>query len=434
MSAALSLLPVAMASTNNRKNLFVRDAALPADDASTYINRRTDWAEARAAWLSQIEAEQLQDFRVDDITVLTIDPRDGALCRGGGGLAFTPRAIQQLVSLIRADKPYDKFTAYTKGSCPAGATAQCLRWEDPATRAAHFADVMSKTQHVKAGGKGQRRGKGEVQLRKFRDPSSGLPALRAVVSDIHALTHTDDKAVVAVLDSLKRPVAKAFITRRCDETYASFVLDSKENDSVSLGFTLRNSETGGVSLQFGGSLLINTLDTVVMMPSGRQYEKSITVANANARTKRRHTLPRFSSVTGDRLSETARAAIAHSRIDADIQTALNGSIELAEAWDVACEDIHPLALAAAEQTDDKFIAQVLGDLLKERGFAELSDDVVKVIVNDQRLTKLPKGSAAHMAAAFAVLAADGTRDIDSAQTLMQHAGAFILAGWKATVG
>lgn len=429
MTAVPALL-AAMTSTKLTRNPFARDAALPVEGPATYSNIRLPWAEAKAAWLAQIAAEQLVDVKLPDVKALFLDARDGALMRDpkGGGLGYTPWAWRQLVSLLRAHKAYEPSVGYAKGGCPAAAMAEALRWLEPVARTAGFGDVVNHTQHLAQ----KRKGGGEIQLRTFVERSTGIRSLRAVVSGIHALTHTDDKAVAETyLENLARNIKSAFITRTWDETFGTFVLETDDSESTSLALSMRNSETGGVSLQFAGSLLIHTLDCIVTTPSGTQYAKSVTIANENARTRRRHTLPRFNSATGTRLTESARANIAAGRVGGDLKTALNASVQLAEAWETALEDVNPLAKEACESGDDKMVATVLTDLLLDRGFAETSLEVVKVITDDKRLKALPQGSAAHIAAAFAALASDGTRTVQDAQVLQGHAGAFILAGWKA---
>lgn len=250
-------------------------------------------------------------------------------------------------------------------------------------------------------------------MRTFLAPAPGggrVPAMRAVVSGRHSLSHFDDAACLNVIANLEEKPVQARITRAWNATHGTFTLDSGDSD-VGLAFYLRNSETGCASLSFEGALHLKVLDTTVIMPSGVSYERIVHLASEAARSKRRHTLPRYSGSSGQKLPEAARARIAQARIAEDIDTAMTGARVLADRWAAAKGEIAPMLapLCRASVADDHAVT-VLTDLLLEVGLARIVEveglvkKLAKVIADDARLRSLPHGSAAHLCAALTLCA------------------------------
>lgn len=371
---------------------YAFDGALSNEPGSTYVPAMP-FAFAMSTWQAQITAEHLRDIPIPSLHALSVDWRDGALCRGAGGMAYTPHAWSQLVSLMKAV------------GAPAG-TANVLRWLAPLSRHHAWADVVRTS----------RRPKGEEGImRTFLAPAPDggrVPAMRAVVSGRHSLTHFDDAACLKVIEELEEKPVRARITRAWNETHATFDLDSGDTD-VAMSFYLRNSETGCASLSFAAALHLKVLDSTVIMPDGAKYERIVHLAAERAASRRRHTLPRYSSGSGQKLTETQRAGVARSRIGTDIETALAGSRVLAERWEAAKAEVRPSLIPLAKATTaDDFAVQVLRDACLEQGLAFAEDEALtrklaKVIAEDNRLRSLPHGSAAHLCAALTLCAQGG---------------------------
>lgn len=402
---------------------FARDAALSSRGTASYTGEQQPWEETRAAWLAAIASEQLRDFPVPSLHELAIDSRDGALTRGGGGLAYTPHGWSQLVSLMRAGAP--------------SGLAAVMRWQDPMTRHHGWRHVVKESKRPKTE---------EGIMRTFIDAGSGLRAVRAVVSGRHSLEAFDDTNVLAVLDSMDaasradneapaRRLNKAHVSRGWDATHAHFSMAAVQG--ASLGFTMTNSETGCASLSFYGHLHLSTLDVQVMMPNAVPQEVAVQIAAISGASRRRHTLPRYDSRTGDELSPAARTAIAADRIEESVEKAIAASTVLADKWLTAHMDINPTAIELARLVaeGDDTAKKVLSDLLIEHGVGlgsdtEATEAIISIMADDRRLAKLPAGSAAYMAAALAVYARNGKRTWDEARELMQLAGKFIVEGWS----
>jgi len=422
---------------------FKVDAALPRDVSVKYTNTVRPWAEVRAAWAGAIAAEKHEDKTVVSPYDLSVDPRDGALCRGGGGLAYTPHAWGQLYSLMGC--PYPKNTAAAD------------RWHSPRARALNWEDIKARgtrPREDKISPEDKAAGKFECIMRTFIDPRSGLRAARAIVSGRHSLEAFDDVNVIAVLEEMDalsrennddpaRRIKNASVTRRTDHTWASFEMAAVEG--ASLGFGMTNSETNSASLSFYGHVRISVIDSVLRFPATVPQDVAVQVAMRAGLSRRRHTLPRFDSRTGDRLSQEARTAIAASRIDDDIEKALAEAAILADRWLLAKLDISAEAaalcgaIAAAKEAGDdvalKECTAVLGDILKSVGINVLDKDMtpqlIEMLADPSRLRELPVGSAAHMAGALAVLARSGDYTFDDAGKLQALAGQLVVNGWKA---
>lgn len=396
-----------------RPNSYPIDAALATRGPSTYTTRRVSFDEAVQVWERQIAEEQLQDHQIPSLHDLGVDPRDGAITRGAGGLCYTPHAWRQLIQLFRVGQ----------SGIPSEVIAADV-WHTPFTRHFAFGDVKRASQRPRDE---------EAVLRTFRVTQDGRQyrALRAVVSGRHSLTHTDDLAVIRVLGSLDEQPTEGRVVRAWDKTVGSFLLDAGDED-VRFGFAFANSETGCGSLQFNGSIVLRALDVEIVRPDGRTLESAVTIASESATTRRRHTLPR--KVGKAELTEAQRGDVAASRIAMDIKTALTGARALRDAWQRAKNMIEAQLVPLAKMTEvDDAAVEVLEDALLELGavpeeaqrnraaLRSFARGVATVMANDARLRALPHGSRAHLAATLAVLAGQ-QRTWDAARSVQQLAG------------
>lgn len=406
-SAAVESMEAVM---SGRRGTFDRDAALEHQAAPTYTTRRDSFAEVIRAWEAQIASEQLRDVEIASLHDLSVDPRDGALVRGGGGLCYTPHAWRQLVQLFR-------IGAATP--VPSEVIAADM-WHAPLTRHFAFADVKRASLRSRDKGATLRTFTATVNGRSYR-------TLRAVVSERHSLQHTDDLAVARVLEALDEQPVEGRVTRAWNKTYGSFVLAANDPD-VQLGFAFANSETGCSSLQFSGSITLRALDVEIVRPDAVAYAADVAIASEGATTRRNHTLP------SKGLTEDQRAGVAARRIASDIQKALAGSRALLASWERAKTMIEPQLVPLAKMTEvDDLAVEVLSDALQELGAvpeaAQRSKDALRtfarslatVMADDARLRKLPHGSRAHLAATLAVLASKA-KTWDTAREAQQLAG------------
>lgn len=396
------------------------DAALPAQGSAAYT-ASLPFMTALAQWRTLITDQRLFDENVSTLHNMSVDPRDGALCRGKGGAGYTPHAWSQLVSLMRAS------------GAPTG-LGNVTRWLAPLTRHHAWTDITRTSLRPRA-----EEGVMRMMWVRPNGPTSlAIPVMRAVVSGRHSLTHFDDLAVLLTVGNLEEKPQRARISRGWDETHATFDLDSGQSD-VGLSFYMRNSETGCAALSFSAALRIAALDAAVVMPSGEKYERVVRLAASNeASTRRRHTLPRKAGE--GRVSEENRSRIAKERIGVDITTALAGARVLAARWEVAKGEVFGglVPLCKATEADD-YAVRVLTDAMLEAGLADVVEveglvkRLAKVIADDARLRKLPHGSAAHFAAALAVVADDGTstgaRSWDDVVATQKLSGQVLMNGW-----
>ena len=351
-------------SAAERKRLAI-DAALESQGPATYARYSEPVSEAVAAWRAHIEAERLVDIPVDTLHNFTVDIGDGALCRGGGGLAYTPHAWAQLIGLYRAkDIPNN--------------AANVTRWLSPTARSFAFADIVTKA---------KRKATEKAVLRTFIDRSTGVRALRAVVSARHSLAEFDDSALASVLADVAEHGSTLRVSRSWDMTQGLLDL-SKDGDGAELGLYFENSETGCASLAMRGSVRITVLDAHLVMPAGERYARALTVASAGESTRRRHTLPR-----------TNRTSVARERIESDVERALADAALVAAAWAKARVTKLPFAEYACG-------ADVLGDYLMERfpQDVERVKATVETLKDPSTSLHTPMGTVAYLAAAAAASA------------------------------
>ena len=390
---------------------------LPQPEPGGRLVASQSWQDARALWLAQIGGEQLQDFKVPEWRALCIDPRDGAIVRGKGGLAYTPHAMGQLYGLL-LQKNREK---------PSGVWG-VDSWHHPEAFALDFDDCVMRS---------KRPGEDEMVFRTFVDPVSGERALRAAVSGRHSGHLLDDLAVISRLDRFLSDKLPAVYGRGINETHGYAYLANEGPLVASLHW--RNSETGCARIGFTGGVVLRFLDSVVLqgrMGVGIDPEevdtitdtRAVTLVDDRTRTARNHTVARKGQ-GGRYLTEAERQAIANERIDHDMALAVHTAGQMVEQW--------KLAIAAfpdgmnAEAAKASLPMEVLADLVEEtRGLGK--DDkpaLLKILTDEKRLAEVPHGSAAHIAAAFAVLAARSTSG-DEARRLQTLAGDWLMDGWK----
>lgn len=402
MSTALSLVPAAV---EGHKPFARGDARLGTNGPLTYPHGLGSFADEAARLRTVIAGEELQDIVIPDLNAIDMDSRDGALTRGGGGMAYTDWAFAQLVS---AQDPTTKTGLRRGESAPSG-LAKAALWCAPLARAAIYSDV--KAANTRRSG---------VLFRRFRDPVTGLLALRAVVTERHSAAAFDDLAVLGALETVLRTAApegdaRAAFTRGWKFSRGSVVLPSSTD--VSLAISFGNSEVGAASLSFSGSAFIKALDTTVVFPGGTEYNSHVQVASNRDATRRNHTLPRVN------VSDARRGGIAQERMVKDIARALRASVALADGWDRALVDV-------MMDISISHTPEILGDLLMERGIeAETVKAIMAVMVADDRLLALPRGSAAHLAGAVAIVARQQPT-YDGVLELQELAGAIVLDGWR----
>lgn len=401
---------------------FVHDASLRQPGPAFYSVASQPFAEAMAEWKARIRGERLFDVVQGSLHELTLDPRDGAIVRRAeGGLCYTPFAWSQLVSLMKTGAPMG--------------LGNVMRWQSPLTRSHGWDDVVRASKRPRDE---------EAMLRCFHTNVDGrtVQAARAVVSGRYAKDFDDDRVLEAIGVLPERPVV-ASISRQWIVTHGSFVLDS-DDDDVTMGFYLKNSEVGGASMEMTGQLVIRALDATVAMPSGAKYDKLIHIASDQASAKRRHTLPRY----GKRglLSEAERSEVAAGRISEDVERALEASRVLVARWREARRSVNSLlvplckgARAADGQLDESAV-MILTDMLLELGLMPsvttrdevkaFAAEVAAVISDDARLRSIPHGSAAHMAATLAVVAQTGDRPWEEAVEIQRMSGRMLMEGWR----
>lgn len=385
-----------------------RDAALPPGDPIAYSSTFEEWERTSYFWRRQIEDEALSDVIVTQYRTPGSRPGcrmklrmvDGALMLGKasgadmvdpgeGPWAYTPKAWSQLIALLLAEQA-DK---------PRGA-AEPYRWLWPSIREQVFAHLVARSKRKEGGDH-------PIVLRTFLDVRFGLRAVRAALSGRHAGTHFDDAAVADALDRELSTTAPSWVRRTIDLTIGHAVLASTaDTQGAEAVLTWRNSETSGASLGFGAACRIKALNAIVRDVHGEKLTDTevITIASTAGSTRRRHTLPRVG------YTEAERRAVAQKRIRTDITTASASARALVAAWEEACRRF-PGGMPQERPTSAEQEAEIILDAIEShtRGFkAEDREGLKKVIADTKQLQQLPFLSAAHIAGAWAVLAARQT--------------------------
>lgn len=373
---------------------------------------------ALATWRAAIAASAAGD-RTVDWRALRLDRRDGALYRAGGqGLAVTEHALGQLLTIVGPCYPRALTTV---------------------TSAAPYVAAAALAEHVAASSRGAA---DPVVVRLGR--LNNEPMVRAVVTPRHSLAAFDDLALARVLEGALPADARVGVSRAAlgRETRGWAYVPGPAQTGLDLSVHWRNSETGEARLAFRAGVRIRALD--VHLVSGATV--SVEVAAATGGTERNHTLPTVGTEPlatahpgagirpGVLLTDAQRERIADDRMRASYEGAVAAAEALAAAWAVALTS-YPDGVAP----QGAFMLEVLEDLMRERGLVPADADLQglrKVLTDDARLQGLPRYSAAHVAAGFAVLAvsrdAEGNpRTWEEAERLQRLAGRWAMAGWDA---
>lgn len=385
-----------------------RDAALPAGDPIAYSSTFEEWERTSYFWRRQIEDEALSDIIVTQYRTPGSRPGckmklrmvDGALMLGKasgadmvdpgeGPWAYTPKAWSQLIALLLAEQA-DK---------PRGA-AEPYRWLWPSIREQVFAHLVARSKRKEGADY-------PIVLRTYLDVRFGLRAVRAAMSGRHAGTHFDDEAVADAIDRELSAAAPSWVRRTIDLTIGHAVFATTADTlGAEAVLTWRNSETSGASLGFGAACRIKALNAVVRDVRGEKLTNTeiITIASTAGSTRRRHTLPRVG------YTEAERRAEAQKRMRSDIAKASTSARALVAAWDEACRRF-PGGLPQQRPASAEQEAEIILDTIESHtpGFkAEDREALKKVIADTKQLAALPFLSAAHIAGAWAVLAARQT--------------------------
>ncbi len=394
---------------------FAFDALRPAPDAVVAFTGTTSFQAMQDAILAQYAREEVKDHPVL-VEKLSFRIADGALTTDpvkGSGLALSRHACNQMGAILfqaRFDKPRDFTGNYAcRGQVSTGF----------ATRAAMLAEDVARTRRAKAK---------PVNVRTVLNVIDGklVRTARAFVSQLHAGTHFDDPALLARLERTVAPDADAVMTRTNDLSYG-YATVGAELAGLTRTIHWRNSETGMAGLRVGAGAVLRLVDAVVQFRGSwgeTTREEVVTLANQNSNRSIRHTLP------GGTPAE--RAAIANERMDSLIADALDYGQQLEAAWAAALKDVSvsldvkTLALLGVDAA-----MEVLLDQVEARHSANSDDRAAlkDVLSNDKRLAAVTHGSAAHIAAAFAVLAKRST-SMAEAERLQGIAGQWVVKGWN----
>lgn len=384
----------------------------------TSIDGRSSWAAAAAEWRRRIEAEELVDVNVAlyrSRRRWRIRATDGALVRGDDSLPLGWQfgAWAQFCAL---------FTRNVGPHTPRS-LAHSAGWLTPETRAVVFDEIIGRSVREESTD-------ATVLLRThltvlFPPRREGEPqpapvpvrAVRAVLSGRHSGVHFDDLAVAKALDGVLRPELPAQVSRGTNETHGVAVLDGAEEHGAQATLHWRNSETGDASLAFSGGCRITALDTVVVMRRAvdvqadvtdlseeerRTYERSVTIAAVQGRSRRAHTLPRAGR------TEAERAEIALARITLSIEAATVGARAMVADWALAMKSF-PEGWDKDRTVLRDEVVEVVLDAVTERTRAGLDTKEARkafgdLLTSEERLAGLPFMSAAYVAGVFSLLA------------------------------
>lgn len=412
--------------------------------------------QAVAAWVAQYTREVLPDAMGVAWSQVRLDRRDGAMFRPGRkGLPVTRHALGQLFGLLGSARGVSTAAQhvppYTRASLLLDAVAGCDR---SATDPSDTLVVRTYAQRELTSPTGQ-------VLRPAREA-----VVRAVLSARHAGTYYDDP-VLARLVTRHTPANAPVYVRRAEggvETRGWAL--TRERAGLQLGVSFRSSETGQARLSFRAVASIRCVDAVLTAARsvGIAEGESVQVARAVSSSERNHTLPTVSTeplreaygvntYPGGKLTPSERQSIADQRLDDSWRVALADAEALADQWEDA---LAAFPTGGALTDADAESVAVLLDLMEEHGLAPAAEDreaFEKLLANETRLSQLPRLSAAHIAAAYAVLASsaaseflrdekgevvkkDGKpetklvpRSWDDAARLQATAGRWVAAGW-----
>lgn len=420
MGAVLRVLGVAQ--YRSKEDLLPVNALLFRAETEPRLIAEDTYKNATAEWRAQIARESLQDFSVKEWSKLAIDPRDGALTRvkidnkGNPtvrGLAYTDHAFTQFINLLWANNTWR----------PRGGGADAYGALSPYALSVAFDDIRERS---------RRRRDDEILLRTYTpviNPPGAAPvrrrALRAVVSGRHSGVHFDDLALMQALAAYVKSEDPAVVHRGTNVTHGYAVLASRGGSSVGLEGTLhwRNSETGCAQRAFAAGISIRALDRAVIRDRHVvRVEVDAAIEIESKSTGRNHTLPR--QLGGRVLTEEERAAIGQRRFKEQLDETMQ-RIELLKAqWEKALKSFPKDYIHTSNS------AEVVVDMLLEANLLDEDDraELVNVLNDDKRLAELPRCSAAHLAATYAVMAVRA-KSFDAQRRLQLLAGDWLWYGW-----
>ena len=138
----------------------------------------------------------------------------------------------------------------------------------------------------------------------------------------------------------------------------------------------------------------------------------------------RHTAPRAGG-------EAQKANVAIGRMREAIFNAAESARRIPELYEAACARFPEGSMSLGDVNETH--AEVIADRVDEEGAfcgdAELRTTGVQVLKDETRLTQMPRGSAAHIAAVFAVCAQRAS-NVDEQRRLQSIAGQWLVAGWR----
>ncbi len=402
--------PASPPSGSSDPSIFPFDAALPPAAPMRAYLPTAPFSEIARKWVEQIAGEALHDFKVS-VKDLGMRSEDGALTRGKGGLAYTPHGFGQLLNLVLDAKPAN--------------LSAVLRWIRPQRRApVYLADVKART---------SRAADDLMVLRTFlaARPGNGetglVRAVRAVVSLRHSGAALDDAALCDALCLELASTAPAAVIRGIDRTEGYAEVETVGQHLVrTLHWT--NSETGSASLSFSAGARLRIVDAIVVIGSTAN-EVTALIANDLSKARIRHTAP---SGKTDLLKQ---AQIASDRMRTKIRAVLTKGEAISDAWVRGLEEFSPGfdvdALKKLLEMDATMAWEILADAIEERGGFEGGDrtEFLAVLTDETRLAELPRGSAAHVTAVFAVMGKRATT-MDDARRLQEIAGRWLMKGWS----
>lgn len=389
---------------------FAFDAWLPGEGLGRWSSARDTLTVAFEKWEAQIEKEQLQDVMVR-LPTTGLFPTDGAMTIDrrdpkAPAYALTPHAVSQLVNIALQKVPHPGYMPHN------------LAWYAPRTRSMMYAEVRDRSA----------RGTEPVIFRTYVNQDKNVRTIRAVVTPRHGLTAFDDRTMKKVLAEMLPADSKASYTRSAMQTNGHVVLPNETPTgcgSIRSVVYFRNSEVGGASLSFSGGAYLSVTDTVVDFSAGAiERDMNVMVESEHEATRRRHTAPA-------RFGVEEKTKIAEARMRSDIKQVTEAAKELPSRWNEALTRF-PEGMTEENfaQADLNVRFEILLDAIEEKGGGFEGNDretLKKVLTDEARLGRIPQGSAAHIAAAYAVAGREAP--VADARRFQQLAGQWILTGW-----
>lgn len=422
--------------TYPERKAFAFDALLPDEGTQPRMSAPLRLNTALAAWLTEIEREQCADHQ-ETVALLGLSPVDGALTgdrnnyRTAAHYAINEHAFGQLVNLLSQKLKGDKARVPYM--------PQNLGFYSPRTRSQMFGELRDRTKR-----------EAPVILRTAMDYARGARYVRAAVTPRHGLTAFDDRNLILALGSLLPEYASLSFSRGPARTFATVRMNhpiATGCGTVDAAIHVRNSETCQSRLTFSAGLHIGVIDSTVDFEASEiAHEMEIDISEIGESRRRNHTAPaRFGREQHD---ATARARMKLDLLggvdvrfpEGDRRHVVKGVVTIAKempaAWEAALSRFCTIAgfsEAVFVQADPAVRGEILLDAIEEHGggFADTDDRkaLAEVIKAEERLGRLPLGSAAHVAAAYAVCARVATSTV-AAKRFSQLAGQWILNGWK----